>query len=67
MFGFDTTFWRDPSYRFSRALVLERVLPLRVRDWVSVITGTIVLVYIGVFLAPIIQQKLATGIEVPRM
>ncbi len=67
MFGLGNTFWRDPSYRFTRALVLERVLPRKLRDWISVVTGTIVLLYIGVFLAPIIQAKLATGIEVPRM
>jgi ATP-dependent Clp protease ATP-binding subunit ClpC len=65
MMGFEHTFWRDPNYRFLRAITLEHVLPPKYRDWVSVVTGTIILVYLGVLAAPVIQEKLATGVLVP--
>ncbi len=65
MFGSDNTFWRDPSYRFERAIVLEHVIPSKWRMWISIITGFIILVYVGVTILPFVQQKLAHGIPIP--
>lgn len=65
MFGSDSTFWRDPTYRFERGIVLEHTLSRKLRGWVSIITGLVVIVYAMVAVAPFIQHKLATGIVVP--
>ncbi len=67
MFGFDNTFWRDPSYIFEKGIVLEHSIAKKIRDWVSIITGTIVLLYLAVGIAPFIQHRLATGLVVPKM
>lgn len=67
MFGFDDTFWRDPNYRFSRGIVLEHTFPRKIRNIISILAGTIVLIYLGVMLAPFVQKRLATGIVVPKM
>ena len=63
MFG--NNFFRDPSYRFHKGIVLAHVFPERYRAWISLTTGTIILLYIGMTLAPYIQSKLANGISVP--
>lgn len=65
MFGVSTDFFRDPSYRFHRALVLEHAFPGRVRRWISATAGTIVLLYIAFTLAPYVQEKLAGGVTFP--
>ncbi len=65
MFGFEKTFFRDPGYRFHKAIVLEYVFPQKVRGWFSLGFGLIVAVYLGVMFAPIIQAKLASGIAIP--
>ena len=67
MFGLENTFWRDPTYRFARGLALERVFPRRIRHFISILTGTLVLLYIGVLVAPLIQRQLATGVTIPTM
>lgn len=66
MFGFDITFWRDPNYLPSKAIVLEHTLPRKWRNIISTLAGTIVLLYIGVTVAPYIQHRLATGVVVPQ-
>jgi len=65
MFGSDNTFWRDPHYRFECGIVLEHVLPRKFRSWISILAGTIILLYIGITLAPLIQSHLATGVKLP--
>ena len=65
MFGSDSTFWRDPTYRFSRGIVLEHSFPKKIRGWISITSGLIVIVYALVALAPFAQHKLATGIVFP--
>ena len=65
MFGSDNTFWRDPTYRFERGIVLEHSFPKKIRGWISVTSGLIVVIYLLVALAPFVQHKLATGIVVP--
>lgn len=65
MFGFENNFFRDPTYRFHKAIVLEYVFPQRIRGWLSLIFGLIVVVYLAVMVAPAIQAKLVSGIAVP--
>lgn len=65
MFSGDRTFWRDPSYRFARAIVLEHVFPVKYRNIISLLTGTIILLYLGVLFAPVVQERLATGVRIP--
>jgi hypothetical protein len=65
MFGHEINFFRDPTYRFHKAIVLDRVLPPRIRGWISIFTGTIIFVYVGVMLAPLLQAKLSSGVPLP--
>ncbi len=67
MFGSDSTFWRDPNYLSERSIVLEHAIPKRFRDWVSILAGTVVIVYLAVAVAPYLQRKLSTGIVAPKM
>jgi ATP-dependent Clp protease ATP-binding subunit ClpC len=60
MYGNDT-FFRDRNYRFHKGIVLQRVFPERIRGWISVAMGTIILLYIGVTVGPFIQEKFAQG------
>lgn len=66
MFGFDTDFFRDPQYRFHRAIVLDDTLPARLRRVVSIVTGLIILVYLVLAAIPLVQSKLAHGIAIPK-
>lgn len=65
MFGVSTDFFRDPSYRFHKALVLEHTFPGYIRRWISATTGTILLLYIAFTLAPYVQGRLAGGVTLP--
>ncbi len=67
MFGFDTGFFRDPSYRFHKAIVLEHLWSQKNRGWFSLFSALVVTLYLGVMLAPIVQNKLATGVPLPSM
>ncbi len=66
MFGFDTGFFRDSNYRFHRAIVLDDALPVRARRIVSILTGTVIVVYVVLMLLPFVQSKLAQGISIPK-
>src|SRR3989338_5790703 len=46
MSGSGENFFRDPSYRFHRGLVVEHIFSRHYRAWVTATTGTIVLVYL---------------------
>ena len=65
MYGLSDNFFKYPARAYHKTIVLEGVLPLRVRGWISVVTGTIILVYIGVMSAPFIQSQLASGVPIP--
>jgi|GEM_PF-365091 len=65
MLGFSDNFFRDHTYLFHKAIVLERVLPSRIRGWISIFTGTIIIVYVGVMIAPIFQARLLNGVPIP--
>lgn len=65
MFGFDTGFFRDPQYLFHRAIVLDSVLPLRLRRMISILTGLILLSYVAFMLFPFVQSKLIHGVSLP--
>ena len=66
MFGSDDTFWRDPTYRFERGIVLEHIFPKKIRSIITIISGLIVFLYLGVMVAPYVQHRLETGIVVPQ-
>ncbi len=59
----DNTFFRDTNYRFHKAIVLQRVFPERLRGWISVAMGTIILLYIGATIAPFVQEKFKDGLK----
>lgn len=66
MFQLKDNFLKYPAERYHKTIVLESVFPFRVRGWISVLTGTIILIYIGVMGAPILQDKLAGGVYIPK-
>ena len=55
MFGFKVNFFRNPEYRFHKGIVIEHVFSRHYRAWISATAGTIVLVYILVYLAAYVQ------------
>ena len=65
MFGQEKNFFRDPSYRFNKAIALEHLFPAKIRGWLSLFFGLIVFLYIGVTLAPIIKERVTNGSMVP--
>lgn len=65
MLGQNDNFFKYSAERYHKTIVLNAVLPQRIRSWVSILTGTIVLVYAGVMLAPLLQARLLSGVAVP--
>ncbi len=66
MFGFDSTFWRDPNFLSEKAIVLEHTFPKKYRDIISILSGLVVFLYLGVAIAPYVQHRLQTGISIPQ-
>lgn len=66
MFGSDSGFFRDPHYRFHRAIVLEDALPMRTRRMISIFTGSIILGYMAFMIVPSIQSTLVHGVSLPK-
>lgn len=66
MYG-DDTFFRDRNYRFHKAIVLQRVFPEKIRGWISVAMGTIILLYIGVTVAPFVQEKVTESLRTKKV
>jgi len=58
MFGNKVNFFRDPNYRFHKAIVLESILPAKIRGWLSLAFGLIIFLYIGILLAPLLKERL---------
>ena len=46
MYG-DDSFFKDQNYRFHKGVVLQRAFPERIRGWISVFTGAIIIIYIA--------------------
>ncbi|MEK7117980.1 MAG: hypothetical protein AAB869_00025 [Patescibacteria group bacterium] len=59
MSGFTNNFFRNPEHRFHKGIVIEHLFSRHYRAWISATTGTIILVYIIVALAPYIAPGAA--------
>lgn len=65
MLGFNNSFFKEPAERYHKTIVLDAVFSRRVRGWISVLSGTIVIIYIGVLCAPLVRAKLLSGVAIP--